>query len=38
MHEAIQILVVSSELQNRSAFVEILNRENWDTISASTVK
>ena len=38
MHEAIQILVVSSELQDRRALVDILNREDWDTICASTVK
>jgi len=38
MHEAIQILVVSSELQDQRALVDILNREDWDTICASTVK
>ena len=38
MCDAIQILVVSSELQNRRALVDILNRENWHTICASTVE
>jgi DNA-binding NtrC family response regulator len=38
MQEAIQILVVSSELQNRRALLGILRREDWDTICASTVK
>ena len=38
MHEAIQILVVSSELQNRRALIDILEREDWHTICASTVK
>jgi DNA-binding NtrC family response regulator len=37
MHEPIQTLVISSELQNRRALVDILNREDWDTICASTV-
>ena len=38
MRDAIQILVVSSELQNRRALVDILNREDWHTICASTVE
>ena len=31
------ILVVSSELHNRCALADILNREHWETICASTV-
>jgi DNA-binding NtrC family response regulator len=37
MDEPTQILVISSQLLNRRALVDILNREGWDTICASTV-
>lgn len=37
MHRTSQILVISSELGNRRALVEILNRERWETTCASTV-
>jgi DNA-binding NtrC family response regulator len=37
MHEPIQILVISSELGNLLALVDILHREYWNSICASTV-
>jgi DNA-binding NtrC family response regulator len=37
MHEPIQILIISSELGNQRALVDILHREYWDSICASTV-
>jgi DNA-binding NtrC family response regulator len=37
MDKPIPILVVSSEFKNRYALKEILSREGWKTISASTV-
>ena len=37
MDKPIPILVVSSEFRNRRALRDILNREGWETICASTV-
>jgi DNA-binding NtrC family response regulator len=37
MHEPNQILVISSELRDQRALVDILHREYWDSICASTV-
>jgi DNA-binding NtrC family response regulator len=37
MDKPIPILVVSSEFKNRDALREILKREGWETICASTV-
>jgi DNA-binding NtrC family response regulator len=37
MDQPIEVLVISSELEHRRALVDILNREQWDTICASTV-
>jgi DNA-binding NtrC family response regulator len=37
MDQPIQILVISSELGNQRALVDILHREYWDSICASTV-
>lgn len=37
MPPPIRILIVSSELHNRCALADILNREHWQTICASTV-
>jgi DNA-binding NtrC family response regulator len=37
MDKPIPILIVSSEFKNRHALREILNREGWKTICASTV-
>lgn len=37
MNNPISILVVSSEIQNRNSLRDILDREGWKTIPASTV-
>lgn len=37
MDQPIEILVISSELRNRRALVEVLNREHWNPIYASTL-
>jgi DNA-binding NtrC family response regulator len=37
MPPPIRILILSSELHNRLALADILNREHWETICASTV-
>lgn len=37
MDQPVEILVISSELGNRRALVDVLDREHWGTICATTV-